>query len=272
MLKSYYTYFLVLAMIAMFSCCKKDKPAVPPPANPCAGQNPTTADFYAEEEPEQPITTDGWIPYPTDTVSGCNTWVIIAKQDTPCTYTWYIGSDVYHTKSVSLYYGTALNLNRDTFITVTLMVQRTPNKTCFPNDRGADTVTKKIYYRFESQSATRGSYQGYLMGNPNDTFTVTLLPWTLNPNYQYPIYPLYLINIPRGCKGWLGGNGYSEVGNKEINFSADQCVFDCPNTRQISGRAMLGPDTNTITINYTYYVDTINSNTATATFIGKRVK
>jgi hypothetical protein len=57
-------------------------------------------------------------------------------------YTWYIGSEIVHTKTLERYFN-------DTWagqdISITLVVKKKTNRICFPNDDGYDSITKILH-------------------------------------------------------------------------------------------------------------------------------
>lgn len=82
------------------------------------------------------------------------------------------------------------------------MVERTPNKSCFPNDDGLDTLVKyftRLGYLGENHPII-GDYHGYLESNPEDTFTVSiqrrLMSWQ-DPTTEYKSF--FVFNINKGC-------------------------------------------------------------------------
>lgn len=102
-------------------------------------------------------------------------------------YTWIIGSEVLHDRVVS-----RGEFPRNESIPITLIVEKTPNSICFPNDDGIDTLVRNIYYQSGScnYSKVYGSYKGHFLRNPNEEFIVTYeacKPYTLGDTaYEHP--------------------------------------------------------------------------------------
>lgn len=86
---------------------------------------------------------------------------------------------------------------------ITLMVERTPNKGCFPNDDGLDTLVK-YFTRLGDLGDNHpiiGDYHGYLASNPEDTFTVNVkyeLKWQGDPADPSDNH-FFVFNINKGC-------------------------------------------------------------------------
>ncbi|MFM2267474.1 MAG: hypothetical protein RL757_915 [Bacteroidota bacterium] len=171
---------LLMGSVVLFEQCKCDKcedPANPECSNydPCYGVAKTSADFKIEER-----TGSYWVE--TDTVDRYSSIRFTAIQDGE-SYRWLIGADEYNEKSFSL-----TSFPHDTWVGVTLIIQRTPNKNCHPNDRGIDTVYRRFYVwppwvgpdptgRFimiQNPYPIHGSYYGGLKSNPSNKFEVTV--------------------------------------------------------------------------------------------------
>jgi len=176
--------YIYLALILLFNGCCKEK------VNPCKNQQATSADFIIEEilftdqnHPEKNVLVE------TDLVNGSNLVRFSSKQEFD-EYTWLIGSEVIHEKSFSRKY-----FPKNSKIEVTLIGKRKPNKQCFPNDDGIDTV-KKIFSTIakDLNLEQRHTYQGYNTDNPSDTFTIQLAYW----HRQYNEWMLRMDNFPKG--------------------------------------------------------------------------
>lgn len=102
-------------------------------------------------------------------------------------YQWKIGLDqnTWDSKSVQLDFGGNYG-----DIQVTLIGEWTPNKDCFPNDNGIDTVTKIFTIVPNSEAPFYGEYEGYVESAPNDTFLIKI-------KETGPV--AWIENLPNGC-------------------------------------------------------------------------
>jgi len=135
------------AAMALNSCRKPcTDPTNPNCENydPCYNLKPTSAGFKTYV----PISdfvgfwkTAGWVyDVESDTI-GVECYFRAEEENAK--YTWLIGGGVYHTRTVSIDFRTS-NLAPSTRVPITLIVEKEPNKKCFPNDNGKDTFTKEI--------------------------------------------------------------------------------------------------------------------------------
>ena len=92
-------------------------------------------------------------------------------------YTWYIGSEILHTQSVKRFFN-------DTWagqdIPITLVAKKKPNRICFPNDDGKDSITKILhvstFFQESETDFTSGSLEGVYRFKSDhlvDSFDVT---------------------------------------------------------------------------------------------------
>ena len=168
---------LLFAVLITAACCK-DKCS--DPANPdcgnydaCYGKKSTSAAFTIEEQVSERF-------FETDTVGGNNLVRFTANEEAD-SYMWYLGSEIITTKSFL-----RKGFPRNQTLTVTLVVKRTPNTTCFPSDKGVDSVTRSFYvwpevFNFNTTPITvttyypiYGTYNGSLKSNPSVNFNTTL--------------------------------------------------------------------------------------------------
>lgn len=131
--------YAILFLLALFVfSCKKEKPVVPETKNPCECAREVTADFTMEEL-SNPFTTGEYTE--TDTIFKEKNVRFNALEDN-AEYTWYIGVEELTTKEVSRYFDQTLSGSN---LPITLVVNKEPNKFCFPDDDGYDSITKTIH-------------------------------------------------------------------------------------------------------------------------------
>jgi hypothetical protein len=115
--------------------CKKDK-ITPPAPDPCIGLQEVSADFLMEEmtsfNENLSIFTD------TDTIYSEKPVRFTAKSEN-AEYTWYIGTEVLHTRSVTRFFN---NVLEGQTLPITLVVKKAANTSCFPLDDGYDSIVK----------------------------------------------------------------------------------------------------------------------------------
>jgi len=130
----------ILLMLLLTLSCRKEKPAFDlSDKDPCSCSSEVSAEFKIielEDSPQfNPIGTE------TDTICRERGVYFIANED-DAEYTWYIGSEILHTKQVGRYFNSDW-INQD--IPISLVVRKDPNLTCFPNDDGYDSVVRLMH-------------------------------------------------------------------------------------------------------------------------------
>jgi hypothetical protein len=106
----------------------------------CSCAKEVSADFTMEEIVAGSFPEDGvenfWTF--TDTIYSEKTVRFTALED-GATYKWYMGSEIVNQKQLKRYFSTAFS---NQVLPITLVVKKKPNKICFPNDDGYDSITK----------------------------------------------------------------------------------------------------------------------------------
>jgi hypothetical protein len=146
---------LGFSIITLLSCKK-----VQPDMNTidCSCAKEVSADFTMKEIGSLPSLEQYFTE--TDTILK-NKSVLFTALDESAEYTWYIGNEILHTKSVKRYFN-------DTWagqdIPITLVIKKKPNRVCFPNDDGYDSVTKILhvsqYLEITSNDYNFGTIEG----------------------------------------------------------------------------------------------------------------
>jgi hypothetical protein len=204
----------ISVLIFILNSCEKE-----PVENPCeCGQKPVSANFTITE-------TRGWPdwliadfePYDTDTIMFGSAVFTALEED--ATYTWLIGIETLQDKVVE-----RSGFPEGQAVPITLIIEKTPDNECFPNDDGRDTLTRYLY-KAESrcESLIQGEYHGALVSNPQDTFTVLIdncPPYPQIPGFSN--WSLYIKNLERDCEFICEE---SIVSHRQIVFfsGADQC-------------------------------------------------
>lgn len=191
-------YILVIlfsgVLLTTTSSCKREKEACHDPANPscenydpCYGQEPVTAkieigQYFPVADPEfanVSILEDkfiaGYIQF--------NCPVPNAK------YTWVLGAETITSQKFSRSFSDALP--KGTY-TVKLIIEKEPNKSCFPADDGVDTLIKTFEFVPVCKTLTIGIFKGVWEGHSDSVlFSVRPVDYNNrndscnNSNYQF---------------------------------------------------------------------------------------
>jgi hypothetical protein len=205
---------LILICLSYFSCHKKKHDP-----DPCASLHKVTANFYIYED-FQAWAISSWKTYDTDTVFTSE--VQFTATEDNATYKWIIGGGTYTQKSFELdFTGAPLG----TIIPITLIVTKTPDKACFPNDDGVDTLTRSMYLAnaYSQSMIKQGKYHGYWEENPLDTFTIDI---EMKYDTISSLNELYLIGMNKSST--CGTFCYSNIGYKEILFASKGAYCSYP--------------------------------------------
>jgi hypothetical protein len=176
-----FLWFLLTTMI-LVGCnrCKDDcddpsDPACPNyvgPVDPCANAVETSAHFTMRQSPNpNGAVADTLIQFYRECL--VNKPITLRASMDSCSYHWIIGADHYYNQKVTFYFSVNY-VNQE--IPITLIVTRTPQNECFPNDNGTDTLTKIIVPKFGCESAIWGKYFGAWDESPLDSFAIELIP------------------------------------------------------------------------------------------------
>ncbi len=278
-------FFGLITLQSCKDCC--EDPTNPDCDNydPCYGKKPTSAHFIIEES-----LRDYWIE--GDTVSGVGNISAVrftASQDAD-SFIWTIGSEIIHQKSFI-----RNDFPNDEYIPVTLVViNKSPNKACFPHDDGRDTFRRTMYtwpsefyydedkrqYVVDKPMPIQGRYLGYFDSDPNSKVEVVLKDSVyrctkVNPDNSY--IGLNARNIPKGyfsptldddnC-GYFGVGWTKRPLAADLEFNAYKISsytqgLDQDSLLRVKGFIQLSRDLQEVNITFEYYPlwDEIEQNT-----------
>jgi hypothetical protein len=130
---------LLLVSFAAVMCKKKVQPTLSEINKDCGCAKELSADFLMEEIGSLSVT----FPKLTlcDSIFGDKNVTFTAIED-GASYTWILGLDTVHTKTVTRFF---YNWMVGNSYPITLIVRKKPNKICYPYDDGIDTITKMIH-------------------------------------------------------------------------------------------------------------------------------
>ncbi|HHB79806.1 MAG TPA: hypothetical protein ENK85_11290 [Saprospiraceae bacterium] len=175
-----------------------------------------------------------FVPFDTDTIRMLRVAFTALEEDAK--YTWKIGSETLHTQTV-----VRSHFPVHEVVPITLIVEKEPNSLCFPDDDGIDTLTRFLYTVKPSyDSIFFDDFHGYLEGNPQDTFTVSIREKILLGDSFF-----YIKNLERDCESSLRFTGFAY---RQMLFDGESVSCNRP-----KGQARISTDNvNEITITYTF--------------------
>ncbi len=131
--------FLVLTFcIVSLVACKKEQAELAEFNRNCSCAKEVSADFTIVEDAGGPSIF--MMETETDTIFKNRNVIFSAKYEGD--YTWYLGAEVLKDSTFSRLFNSSL-AGQD--IPVTLIVRKTPNNICFPEDDGYDSITKILH-------------------------------------------------------------------------------------------------------------------------------
>lgn len=292
---------LAFMMVLVFNSCNKKchDPSNPECENydPCAGRMRTSAYFVIEERIQN---TERWIE--CDSVNGIGNISVVRFRalHNADSFIWTLGSETIHTKSF-----TRLDFPQMSYIPVTLVViNKNPNKVCFPNDDGRDTFKRIMYtwgkemewvpsnngYKIVNPKPIQGIYKGYYKSNPHREITVILKDtvYSCSILQNQSVYGLIGYNLPEGYRqptvddnncAYFGGGWTKHPIAASIHQRAyritDYGRFIGDSIIQIYGFIQMSRNLELVEINIEYFPlwDAVNKKTLKKDkFIGRKMK
>ena len=135
---SYKLLILVIICFLVFTKCTKEPKTEP---NPCCGVTPVTADFGMMNITGTFLNFYDFFPDVAFTRNYITFRAI--PQDPEATYTWYLGTEVISGSQFQRDFSPTIQTGENN-IPITLVVKKTPNTECYPNDDGYDSIVKYI--------------------------------------------------------------------------------------------------------------------------------
>jgi len=221
-MKTYHKPIPILSLFALLLlfvwACRKEKPAFDlSDKDPCSCASEVSAEFDIHE-----VT---WVLETlTDNIFGDRNARFTAHEE-DAEYTWYIGSEVLTTKSVTRFFNSGLV---GMTIPITLVVRKEPNSTCFPDDDGYDSIVKymKIFDRCAQPHILEGTFR-FAENNSSDSVDIKLERGFYSLTFDCENYD---IDIMDGgtvfCSGYRGS--FAE-NYREIKHHSTSQTVDCPN-------------------------------------------
>ena len=254
--KSKCFYISTMVNLGLLIGCTDTSPVI----DKCKGAIKTDASFkmyeYVEMYDQDRKT---WPYYDTDT-SAVLSMLFVANDSTANSYKWEIGSEVYNTRKLLLYFPRYLIGGS---IPITLSISRTPNLSCFPEDKGVDSTTRTLTLVDRCKSLVNGIFFGKSTST-NDTVSITLdVCRYLSLQQQQEIY---IFNLQRNC-----GKFYSDASSV---VAYRQALFSSINVgcNGASGIAYLPKGKSDVELDYYLLDDLQTLKSSKYKFIGKKIK
>ncbi len=180
-----------ILVLSVLSACKKDCSDYTNPEcpnfNPCRNKKPVEANFEIGE---------GFNFIPSPYLGDFHPDILFMRgkilfrpvgfdpKDTSIKYTWILGSEIIHKYSFYRdFQHTRYTLENN--IPITLIVQTEPDKSCFPNDNGIDTLTKYIrFYETPCECLSIGDFKVLYEGE-TDSVIIRTRSWEMNVFNRY---------------------------------------------------------------------------------------
>ena len=186
----------MLAVLALAVACKKEKPLLDiSDKDPCSCAKEVSAEFDIQEVIN--------IQYGRETITDHvfeNRTVRFTAHEEHEDYKWYLGSEILTGKSVSRYFNSSV---ANMTIPVTLVVKKNPNKTCFPNDDGYDSVVKymDVIERCAQPHMLEGTFR-FAEENSTDSIDIRLERGFYGTTTDCEDFDIEIIGQPNGfCSG-----------------------------------------------------------------------
>ncbi len=264
-------FFTALAALALFTtCCKDDclDPTNPDCDNydPCYGKTLPSAKFIMEESNTDLANQGIW--YADSTFFGAMLRFRSEYDEAGYKHTWYVGAEVFNKATTPD--RNFLNQARPQDITISHVLEYTPDLQCFPDDDGKDSVaqTFRLIASFNTDFQTYGTFRGVL-DNEVDSFDVQILG--VDANGQ-------LSNINTWKKDWFinfHNRGDTLTSDASINWpnmlSAFLYNYEGHFTTGIEGTIKVDIDGN-FEMNYRRDASTIIGDGQWHTFKGRKIK
>lgn len=284
--------FLFSSLLMTDACKKKCYDKSNPDCenyDPCYGKIVTKSQFkieqYLGEWENEPI----WIEADTVYATGNTNPIRFTAICDADSFIWEIGANTYYSKSFSLNF-----FPFDSKIPITLIVvNKNPNTTCFPKDKGRDTLTRVMYTWkeesywdgfkniFNNPYPVKGIYQGYYTSNPTIMTTIRFYDSCrfCEINSPHMTNVSYMENIPTNY--WsLDSCGFVNRSLKGVPFATlllgDMVIGknnkDITKIMRVSGLARLNKDRKKINIKIRGFKLNEPSKTINDEFNGVKIK
>ena len=233
--------------------------------NPCKNLKPVSADFKFQVgfyDLDSLVTVE-------DTVY-MNKVYFIAKEEN-ANYLWTVGDYISNPTKKDFF----LIFNQPQgLIKTKLNVTKEPNKACFPNDDGIDSLTRRLFVADPKvqKAGFEGTFTGFNADTPSDVFSISIKNFGDTPNTELS-FGMRLYNLPKGCGGpvFTSKEPNIAVGDytHKVFYIYNNFVNDGP-CSLFTGLGRVTKNNSVIEVDYTMY-DT-NRKLIKRKFVGIRTK
>ncbi|MEN8929523.1 MAG: hypothetical protein ABF242_08385 [Flavobacteriales bacterium] len=258
------TYSLLLAVLLVFASCTKEKENDP---DPCCGETPVTANFGMMNITGTFLNFYDFTP---DVAFTRNYITFRAMpQDPDATYTWYLGTEILTGSQISRDFSPTV-MTGENNIPISLVIRKTPNIECYPNDDGYDSIVKYIKLVDDKcEFLTNGDFK-VLFDGKSDSSIVSIRNWLVVSNGTY---------TPDCNEGHMG-IGFDIANPTDTNWTTARSGLQTNSTiifKDISttkgnwynGSFKVNP--NTLTVEADYYMYRLGGNSDRYNFKGRKI-
>lgn len=175
--------FTALALFALLSACSCKRDCQDPTNpdcenyNPCFGKTQPSAKFIMEETNIVLANEGIWVA--DSAFLGYSLRFRSEYTDSKYKHTWYVGNEIFNSHTTPS--RSFENLPRPQFISISHVLEYTPDLQCFPDDDGKDSVAQKFLLIASPNTdfQTYGTYRGALNGSL-DSFDVQVIAVDIN--------------------------------------------------------------------------------------------
>jgi len=234
--------------ILLFISCKKDEEPI---CDPCINETEVKADFGMMNGTSLTLRFVGFYP----DVAFAREFITFkaTPEDPEATYTWYLGTEVINGSSFQRDFSPTI-ITGENNIPVTMVMRKPPNKECFPNDDGYDSITKTITLIDDyCDYLTNGDFKVLFKG-ATDSSMVRVRNW----NVMYPGY--FTPDCDQRLPTLIGFDGasktdtsWSTYGSGGANQFYSQLVFTKRSTTIdaiFNGSFIVDPDNHAVSASY----------------------
>jgi hypothetical protein len=261
-MKNIFIKLIIALIIIPFACNPKEENA---PIDPCEGQKEVKADFVMEEYSDFTRTDNNWDYYDTDT-SIMNSVRFTALDSTAQTYTWQIGTEKEPRfgRSFTIDFSASRTPKR-----IRLILQKKPNKLCFPFDDGIDTLERILYFVDRNDTNIMPMFGKFIgISTKNEALPITVqIGKYIKSGFQYYTYLGLIDCTAYTTNGTLGFRQHTPWGvTARPNLPNDELAPGCYLYNVIS---RLPDNTDSIYVQYKYHW---SSDSTLYVFKGKKIK
>lgn len=255
------TYLFLICLLWGLAGCHREEQPKP---DPCLGAAPLATTF-------QVLNQIGNASFECDTILPGT--IVLQAPAGLVNCAWHISGDQRTFTQQPL----TIDFTNPVTVTIQLTAQHTPNTSCFPNDKGRDTLYRRLTVLPATtlaipKTAIEGKYQGACTDALTDIFTIQV---KRIPNRNDPTgvsQTMALFNVNKGCLSPPGTPAQVRYGYQGFSFNQDTPGFPTNGCKVVIGKGYLDLiDQNKITLEYTEQ-DNGLATKVSKVFVGHRIQ